>query len=249
MRLATALFPESGLRGGQFKRLCGALVQSALENSPATPIDVFEAEDPPPVGQDSRRQGLIDNTQKMLIWDQVIQGAEDGELIGLLDCDTLVLGDMREVEKIEFDVTWTVRPPGSPFPFNSGVVFARVSDRVRSFFERWKDANVRLLYDYKMHEPLRAVFGGINQASLGEMLVRGPGCRMEPLPCEIWNCEDTSWKSYSSDTKVLHIKSGLRKACFQGSADPHLNSLAEIWRGYDRRAQAEALGRDPGSDS
>ena len=249
MRIITALFPEVGNRFGNYKRLADALVESVLENSPSCEIDVFEAEDAPPAGSDSRRQGLIDNTQKMVIWEQAVSDAKDGETICLIDCDTIVLGDLREVENIDFDVCWTVRPVGSAFPFNSGVVFARINDRSRQFFSRWKDANVRLLYDRKNHEPLRAVFGGINQASLGEILVRGPMCNMVPLACEEWNCEDSSWHLFSSKTKVLHIKSGLRRACLGSSNDANLIRLAEIWRKYDRRAQEKALGRDPGQDS
>jgi hypothetical protein len=185
MRLVSVLFPEPELRQrGGYGRLARALVNSAAANSPATPLELIRAEGEHerlgavggPSPHDPKRPGLVINTRKMELWDDAVQGARDGELLGLLDCDLLVLGNLSEAALLDFDFAYTARPAGSRFPFNSGVSFLRVSARTRRFVTRWRRENVRLLGDRAAHAPLREQYGGINQAALGYMLehpVRG----------------------------------------------------------------------------
>lgn len=246
MRLISVAFPEiNGRQAGTYARMARGLVRSAAENSPRTPLEMVSADGDyermgsvgGPGPHDPKRPGLIVNTRKMELWDDAVQAAKSGEVLGLLDCDLLVVGDLSEIALTRFDFAYTARPSGATFPFNSGVTFLRVSARTRRFFARWRAENIRLLGDRGAHEPLRRKYGGINQAALGYMLenpVRG--VKVVALPCEIWNCEDSTWDRFSGLTKVLHIKSGLRQACFgQKMLTPTLRPLVEIWRKYDGR--------------
>jgi len=241
LRLVTVLFPEVGASRGDFPRLARALVRSAAACSPDTPLELVTVPPAPLAhGPDRMRQGLLDNWQKMVAWDDAIQAADDGELVGLIDCDTLVVGDLSSIAHAEFDVAVTVRPPWARFPYNSGVVFARVSAAVRSFFTRWREVQ-RLFLDHpRLHAPLRRAFGGLNQAALGEMVIHDSiyeslGVRLLELPCHIWNCEDDSWAVWNAATKIVHVKSRLRRACLAGDgADaPDLAPLVRLWRRYD----------------
>lgn len=247
LRLVTAVFAgEPGTRRDLYARLADALVDSVHRNSPSTSITVLRTDGDPgtqvaprqtvPGIPDPGLRGLIENTAKMVAWEAAIEAANDGELVGLLDCDTLVLADLSPIAELAFDVTYTTRPSTSRFPFNSGVVFARISPPVRDFFRRWRELNVRMLADRDMHAPWRAQFGGINQAALGAMIADAPGVQLLPLPCRIWNCEDQSWRLFDAEnTRILHVKGRLRRACLHLAATPpDLAHLVELWRGYDR---------------
>ena len=240
MRLAAVVFANSNGRS-DYPRLARALERSVAANSPRTPITIhrpraqharLEALHGDP--RDGRRKGLIDNTQKMVAWNAVIQSARPGEVVGLLDCDTLVLGDLRAVLDLDFRVTYTVRPPHARFPFNSGVVFARIGKAVKRFFAEWEAKNLSLLADRDAHRPFRYKYGGINQAALGAMIEARPDL-VTPIPCEVWNCEDSSWPAFGSATKVLHIKGRLREACL-GRREPmeEIRAMVETWRLYGR---------------
>jgi hypothetical protein len=205
-------------------------------SAPGEPGVPVEPRSSIPGAIDPAIRGLTENTAKMVAWDAAIQAAADGELIGLLDCDTLVLADLSPIAALDFDVTYTVRPATSRFPFNSGVVFARVSAAVRDFFRRWRELNVAMLGDKSMHAPWRQQFGGINQAALGSMISGAPGVRLLPLPCRVWNCEDQTWRSFAAEeTRILHVKGRLRRACLYLAPTPRdLTHLVALWREYDR---------------
>lgn len=242
MRLASVLFREQdpGPRG-LYARLAGALERSAAANSPRTPLTVYRHRarfdrldsirgDSP----ESGRRGLIDNAQKISSWRRIVETADLGEVLGIMDCDTLVLGDLSAVLEIDFEVAYTARPPWARLPFNAGVVFVRVSAATRRFFAAWEEQNLRLLGDRTAHRPLRNKYGGINQAALGYLLERPVDVVPVAIPCTTWNCEDTSWSEFGPETKILHIKGRLRSACVRGrNPEPDIERLAEIWRRFD----------------
>jgi hypothetical protein len=242
MRLVSVLFQEPELRQrGGYGRLARALVNSAVANSPATPLDLLRIDLELDRlgklwtrGHDPERDSLLANTRKLEAWASVVGAADDGAVIGLFDCDLLILGDLSEVELLDFDVAYTARPPSAPYPINGGVVFVRVSEGVREFMEAWRAGNEALLRHPAAHEPLRQRYGGMNQAALGPLLERTE-LHLLALPCRIWNCEDWTWPEFSERTKVLHVKSALRQAVFgQRRLDATLSPLVAEWRKHDR---------------
>jgi len=244
MRLVSVLFDESdGRRRGLYARMAAAMERSAAENSPATPLAIIRADGEhdrvESIGagapNDERRLSLTANVRKIELWDEAVQAAKDGEVLGLLDCDTLILGNLAPVEAMAFDFAYTVRPAGSEYPFNAGVIFIRAGAAARRFFVRWRAENLRLLADSGAHVPLRARFGGINQAALGSILPTA-GIDLLELSCVEWNCEFTTWGVFrpSGVTRVLHLAGRLRQACFgQRMVTPDLAPLVALWRRYD----------------
>jgi hypothetical protein len=241
VRLVSVYFPEhDGRSVGVYGRMVRALERSAAVNSPHTPLDVVRiTPDWSRLGgrwhrgHDPQRESLLANTAKLEAWGRAVESAADGELIGLLDADLLVTGELAEVELLRFDLAYTERPAGARYPLNGGVVFLRVSDGTRSFMRRWVAHNDRLLVDGAEHRPLRDRYGGINQAALGSLLETA-GLDVLALPCAVWNCEDSCWSSFDPDrTKIVHIKSQLRQACFgQRALDPYNRPLVELWRRF-----------------
>lgn len=238
MRLVSVLFPEPDpRRRGVYERLARALTRSAAANSPATSLDLIH---PDPEherlaalwrrGHDPQRDSLIANTRKLEIWQEAVEAAPAGEVLGLLDCDLLILGDLSEIELLRFDVAYTSRPAAAPYPLNAGVFFIRVSERSRGFLADWRALNSRMLTDPRLHEPARQRFGGINQASLGILLERA-GVDALALPCVTWNCEDASWLSFGPRTRIVHVKSQLRQACFgERALEPWSRPLVTAWK-------------------
>ena len=163
------------------------------------------------------------NTAKLLWWRDRIFEAPDGARVLLIDGDTAIVRTLDPVWDLDFDLAYTVRPPGG-YPFNGGVVFVRASPKTRAFFDAWYQVNLYLLGDADAHAPLRAKYAGMNQSSFGFILEGDAhGLDLVKLPCEEWNaCAPHLYDVKVS--RVIHIKSALRRAVF-GVIPPRPNYL------------------------
>jgi hypothetical protein len=182
----------------------------------------------------------VHNTQKMEHWHRIITEAADGECLLLMDADTMILRPLDDVWTQNFDLGYTTKE--TRFPFNSGVVFVRVSPRVRAFVSEWRAENLRMLGDARHHQVWRKQYGGINQAALGSLLARPAPCKLTlaKLPCLEWNCEDSHWATFDpAVTRIVHIKGALRRAVFfKGHDRPpeQLAPLVERWHALEHQA-------------
>lgn len=184
----------------------------------------------------------VANVQKIADWCDVVETAPDGDCIALLDTDTFVMNPLEPIWAMSFDVAYTARHPKAPMPINAGVVFVRVSEQTREFFRLWRDENIRMLADGEYHEFWMRRYGGINQASLGAIIHRKPQIQMLDLPCAEWNCEDTTWSEFDEHrTRIVHVKSGLRRAIFNLSpATDVTRPLVRRWRQLEQAANSHA---------
>jgi len=192
-------------------------------------------------------RSLAYNTQKMQFWFDAVMAAADGAQMLLIDADTVILRSLDDVWESEFDYAYTIRHKS--FPFNSGVVFVRVSQAVRDFFHVWRNENLRMLTDSAHHQKWRKAYGGINQAALGFALEHQLTSRLKllQLECQEWNCEDTTWNNFDERTRILHVKSNLRRAIFVDPVfTPHLAGLIEWWKEMEREATVGRLYDTPG---
>jgi hypothetical protein len=223
----------------QFARMARVLEFTGRRHCPDWSIEVERIVPAPrhsPLGIPSHAH----NTMKMDVWTMAIAASEDGDRVLLIDSDTMILRPLDDVWAQDFDLAYTVKLT-ERFPFNSGVVFLRVGPAVRRFADAWQQENARLLDHPQEHQRWRAKFGGINQAALGAMLTQGLvaelGLRIVQLPCREWNCEDTSWGAFTPTTRIVHLKSALRRAIFGlGPTQPRLRPLVGLWRQLEREA-------------
>lgn len=251
MRIATAVFPQS-TGGSTYERLLGALTNSARTVCPDIPFDVHRMDrdrtsrSANTCAKAAQKLSFVDNTHKMRAWNRIAQETPDGEIVLLLDADTFLTGDPSILESMEFDVAYTARPEGSSFPLNSGVVPFRGGPVARAFFAEWLEVNEEFLADGTRHQTFRERYGGINQAALGAMLERGSATGILRLECAEWNCEDTTWKAFDPDsTKVVHVKSALRRVCLGlQTPSPHHLPLLEAFRKLDPLERSRK-GLDP----
>jgi hypothetical protein len=173
------------------------------------------------------------NTQKLVWWRDTVVNAPDGARVLVIDGDTAILRPLDPAWELRFDVAYTVRPRG--LPLNGGVMFLRVSDRTRRFMCLWAEHNLRFIGDAEAHGPWRDKYAGINQAALGYVLEREDhGCAIVQLQCKEWNaCSPDLFVPGLS--RVLHIKSGFRRALFQ--PDPvtrrQYKPLIDLWTGLE----------------
>lgn len=251
MQLHTILF-NVPRRGSDYDRLARVLARSVEVNSPGTPLELhyIELADPELEGVGRNiKATIIDNARKTKHHCQIVQDTPDGELICLLDCDTMVLGDLSEMDRDGFDFAYTMRPEGSRYPINSGVVFVRVSHITKAFYRDWY-ANVQvLLNDPGQLAHWKPRYGGINQCGLAATLREYRDIlTTAELPCPIWNCENESWKHFGEFTKVVHLVPPLRQAVLKkgGPRRPlkpqektpcHL--IRERWQAYEKELALE----------
>jgi len=206
MRIFTVAF------GDEYLWMLDAMRRSVIENFPDAQFVVAHVKGPPP--SKWLQPFLTNNDLKMEYWAQYIEEAPEGAHVVLMDCDTLVLRPLDAVFESQFDIAYTVRD--GKVPFNSGVVFIKVSDKTRKFMRQWADANHAMIKKGSTVLHLVAEFAGINQRTMRDMLDRysrnGTDFRIKAVPCAIWNCEQENYKNFDPDkTAVLHVKSWLRE--------------------------------------
>lgn len=246
--LAACYFGQGGA-GDQYGRLARVLEYTAGVHCPAWRIVVERLPKPAAYTSALGVHSHVTNTQKLEWWNEIVARAEDGDRVLLIDADMMIVRPLEDVWRIPFDVAYTMRESGR-LPLNGGVVFVRVSPATRRFVDRWTTTNRRFLADAAAHRPWRTKYAGINQASFGFMLERerDHGCALERLTCLEWNCENTTWAHFDPNvTRIVHLKSGLRRALFGAPREQREHErLIRIWNGLEAEAAAAAARRRAG---
>lgn len=237
-------------KADRWPRLAAVLAFTAEQHCPTWQRRIT-ALAPPPFVPNPNPRLFQANTKKLEHWRDAVLNAADGDRLLLIDADTAILRPLDDVWDRPFQVAYTTKriPPGQRvrnvdrFKFNGGVLFVRVSSATKAFLALWADENRRMLEDPARHRPWMSRCGGINQAALGKLLHDGAlaGLDLAELPCAEWNCEDSTWPAFDPDrTRILHVKSDLRAACFLRYREtPELDRLTKLWRSLDRQASAD----------
>jgi hypothetical protein len=170
MRLETVVFPTSKLY--RYRRMVDVLRLSVAENSPATGLTVRCPENADrevfSVARHKCNRVWIENCRKAKHHAQIIRESEPGELLCMIDADTMVLRPLDSLEQSGFDIAYTTRPAGSQWRLNSGVYFVRVSEATRAFCDQWEQVCLTMLADEQLHHEWRVqhAYGGIHQAGV-----------------------------------------------------------------------------------
>lgn len=223
--------------GSQYDRLHGALAQSVQDNCSRTAMVTYDQA--PHAMVPGLPEHVTANLEKMKVWHHAVMSSPPDACVALMDCDTVVLGDLHRAFAGQHDITTTERPGKAKV--NAGVVFVRNTPASRRVVDRWLKINDKLASEEErshVHARCRA-YGGINQAALVKALEHTEWpISVGTLPCEIWNNCDQTWENFSDKTKVLHIKGKLRRLALgdPGKFANHngLGNLASIWKSYDR---------------
>lgn len=242
--LAAAYF-GSGSAGDQYGRLARVLEYTAAIHCPDWRIRVERLTAPPTFTSALGVHSHVTNSQKLEWWRSIIIDAEDGDRVLLIDADMMITRPLEDVWAMPFDLAYTIREEGR-LPLNGGVVFVRVSPASRRFVDRWFAVNQRFLANANDHRHWRTKYAGINQAAFGFMLERerDPGLAIARLTCHEWNSENTTWAKFDpAQTRIVHLKSGLRRALFGMPAKSEHKRLIALWHSLEAQAIHTAAAR------
>ena len=150
--------------------------------------------------------------------------------VAVCDSDLMIRRPLDDVLKYDFDIAVTVR---AGIPYNTGIWFVKDTALAADFIELWAK-NTRMLFEkIETYEDYIHSHGGIDQAALDYTIQMGLSTKILELPCTIWNACQGEWESVTDDTRVIHIKSKLRQACFGARApEDYMIPLIEEWRKY-----------------
>ena len=233
----------SGGAGDQYGRLARVLEHTAGVHCPDWTITVERSDRVAPYASHLGVHSHVTNSQKLEWWREIVAAAEDGDRLLLIDADMMITRELEEIWDLPFDLAYTMRETGR-LPLNGGVVFLRVSPATRRFVDRWLEVNLKFLGDSVAHRPWRVKYAGINQASFGYLLERERhGLELRRITCREWNCENTTWATFDpAVTRIVHLKSGLRRALF-GAPDVRRehHRLIALW--HELEAAANLAGR------
>ncbi len=180
-----------------------------------------------------------ENHYKFKAWVEAVERYQ-GENIVLMDADTLVLKDIRSAfDRCAADIILTEKPGEKP-RVNAGVVFVRCNPQTLGFFRHWLELDAALFADPALRREAEALQFGQNQASLALMMRDNPEYEdiIGYLHCQEWNCENVMWKYFDANTRVLHIKNGLRHTVLNKKYDkrlyrePTAAQLVTAWNMY-----------------
>lgn len=213
---------------GRFDALFRAFKASALEVMPSA--EIVEVKFAP---LDPSKRALMINQAFVAAAKEAIQGQE---FAAVCDVDLMFLQSIEDAQELPFDVAVTVR---EKMKYNTGLWFYRPGVGAEDFVSYWIDASMEIyerVYgprpDKKMVERNHE-YGGIDQTALAMTVAVREGNVLE-LPCQEWNATQSEWEAMDDKTRVVHIKSQLRNACFNKNiATPKgCGEIVKRWRNY-----------------
>lgn len=241
MRIHSVLFGE----GKIYKRFASVLATSMERNSPHTPflihsISGYDKELVAKCGRGVSGHEVI-NALKTKYHNDLVQNTKNGELIGLFDLDLLVLKDLSCIENEEFDLAHTVRNEVSRI--NSGVIFIRVSDKIKNWYQRWLENVEYLLRHNTLRKELHQKNAGINQSSLVMLLEQPHELKIKELPGLIWNCTPVDYPNFGEQTKIVHMLNQTKKEIIgmAHSRAKNVNQIVKLWKNFENLSMKEKV--------
>lgn len=230
-------------RAAYWPRFATVLEYSARQHCPQWDVHVHQID--PPTLQLRLSDGHIANAHKLKAWALLVAGLPDGTPVLLLDVDTVILRPLDDIWDQPFDIAYTVRP--TSYPINGGVLFVRISTQVRRFFLAWLAEQAKQCSDKARHQRYQRLWRGYNQAAWGALREEGHMDRltMLPLPCQEWNCEDTTWARFDPHvTRILHVKDHVKNAILSPRAIHHPlhRAMAQRWLAVEAQIQEAHAG-------
>lgn len=190
-----------------FPRMRNVFDYSLRKYNPDIEIEEEKASYPPETK--GQKPAHFENIYKLKYWNNAVQKAK--EPIVLMDCDMMVIGNIKNILDNPGDVVFTTRNY-STVKTNAGVVLVRPTDMAKEFFREWLRVSVEdfNLENYMWLDYIKE-FKGATQSTLAYLRDKG---KFEDIigemPCPIWNCAALEWNRIKKDTKIIHVKSQLR---------------------------------------
>lgn len=232
--------------GRNYGILLDVFKYSVSKNMPDAEMEIIIP--PLPKAVPSKEFFMTKNTVKLEYWVNAVEKSK-GNII-IMDCDMLVLRDLSDAFKSNFDIAYTSRGAART-KLNGGVIFIKVNERSIKFLRRWVIVNQMMYENPVFHWPYRRKYVGMNQASLGYMLENETaGIKIINFPCTEWNQCQEDWNKLNLTTRCVHIKSALRIDCMSGRLRTVTHKAAfDLWIKYQeemnlaKRTKKDEMGR------
>jgi len=177
-----------------------------------------------------KKYGFTSNSVKLASWVDFLRTCKDNVIF--CDCDMLMLKSAEEAFDSDFDIAYTRRYRSTGIPINGGVVMVRPTEASLDFFEKYLEANDRMLKDSAFHAKWREKYHGINQAAFGYMLEEGDhNAKMHIYDTRDWNAVDCDWPFINDDTVFLHVKGAMREVLQRRMPHGPKKKAMQLW--YD----------------
>lgn len=204
-----------------------------------------------------KREHKFDNMLKFRSWVHYINRCEDGEEVMLIDSDTFIVNNPEHVFYMGFDLAITVRSKKQKV--NTGVVFIRVSDKIKRFFNKWLEVQEQFYKDYSIGDVKETLgyewyrsWAGINQAALMYCIQKGYskefGLELLMFPCKLYNACMEDWYAPAPKNRyIIHCNFGdLRHVIFGRKPNKTTNkrrkdrlyNVANVWKQLNEKAQS-----------
>lgn len=213
---------------GRIDALFRAFKASALEVMPGA--EIVEVKFPP---LDPSKRALMINQAFVAAANEALRSKE---VCAVCDADLMFSRSIEDAEALPFDVAVTVR---DRLKYNTGLWFYRPGPRAEDFVRCWIDASMDIYERVHGSRPDPQMinrnheYGGIDQTALA-FTVAVRDAEVLELPCQEWNATQTEWEAMTDKTRIIHIKSQLRNACFnKNNATPKgCADIVKRWRKY-----------------
>lgn len=218
MKIVAAMMESAGY----YARLRRVFERSAAAVMPNVTVEVIELGERPGTRQDAMADCFVAAAERAI---------EAGGEVAVCDLDLMFLREIESVFAQPFDVAYTVR--ATSLRYNTGLWFMRPSGR--RFVELWTEWTRKIQASPREWHTLLRVFGGIDQLALHFAVVEGGGCDLLELPCREWNATQSEWAAVDESTRVVHVKSALRRAALgmERLKNPSLAALVERFRRWE----------------
>ena len=210
-------------------------------------VEFVDIHIPPPVKIPGKARNFKYNSTKLEIWRDYMQTAT--EPIIFADCDMLCMLPAHSAFDIDFDIAFTARTRVHRIPMNGGIIFARPTENARIFFDKWLEANNKMLKNEKLHHIWRVRYAGMNQAAFGYVyhelyLKKKINLKLHEYKTIDWNAVDCDWQNVNGKTHFVHYKSRLRKFVLREQPVQHPYEIVmNAW--YDVKQILYPNGRRP----
>lgn len=203
---------------GHYARLRTVFERSARATMPGVEIEVL------PVPRCASRQ----HAMAACFLAAAERAIEAGAEVAVCDVDLLFLREIEAGFATPFDVAVTVRE--TRMRYNTGLWLYRHAGA--PFVRLWCRWTREILAHPSRYRADLDRYGGIDQAALARA-VAAAGNILE-LPCRIWNATQSEWAEVTAETRVVHVKSALRRACLGLERPaPGLVPLVERFRAWE----------------
>lgn len=169
-----------------------------------------------------------------------------------IDCDTLVVRPLPELEQDGWDIVYTWKD--EVFPINTGVMLARSPGAAAALFTEMAERVERIVSDAGRLAQAVGASGAADQHALREIVgfcnydkdvTRSMGGRelvFRGVPCKRLN--ETNCRPITPDLSVIHYKTGWHPILWEGKPftanrpEHKCREMLEYWRATEREAHA-----------